>query len=151
MIFLGFLIITGIFLLYSWFSGNAGFFINPDSMPISLAAVLVFSVFTFHWKDFVRGVKTMFVFKAEKIEGSASTARHYLSLIWVSVAAGVVSTFQGLLSYFLTVRDYPEAALEISPATAFCYAIFSTVYGIMYSVFLFYPVYLVHREKSADR
>ncbi|QQO08758.1 hypothetical protein [Breznakiella homolactica] len=151
MIFIGFLLISGIFLLYAWFSGNAGFFINPDSMPISPAAVLLFSVFSFRWKEFVRGLRTMFLFSLKKFEGSGGTARHYRSLIWVSLTAGLVSTAQGLFSYFLTVRDNPQAAVEISASTAFCYAGFSTVYGLMLSVFLLYPVYLLHREKSGTR
>ena len=143
MIFIGFLLIYGIFLIFAFFSGNVFHFINPDSLLISPVTVFIFSICTFKWNEFRAGIKTMFSF-AKPREPSQRVAGHYKSLMLISFAAGIVSTIQGLISYSLSKRDMVDVALNMPFTEAFSYSIFSTAYGIMYSVFLFYPVYLLH-------
>lgn len=148
MIFLGFLLIFDIFLLFAFFSGNIGYFINLDSLVISPLAMLFFSICSFKWKEFGTGIRTMFLFRTKYHIPDVKVARHYQSLMLVSFSAGIVSTIQGFICYSLSKRDMEAMALAMPIDEAFSYGIFSTAYGIMYSIFLLYPVYLLHNEKS---
>ncbi|MDR2516867.1 MAG: hypothetical protein LBC88_05735 [Spirochaetaceae bacterium] len=147
MIFIGFLLISAIFFLYAYLAGNVGYFINIDSIPVIICALIFFSLCTFHWKEFIKGIKSMFIFNIKTFTGCIKTARHYKSMMFISIFAGIISTFQGLIFYFLTIHDFPEKSMEISFTTALSYASFSTVYALMISMFLLYPIYLLHNGK----
>lgn len=146
MIFLGFVLISGIFFIFAAISGNVFNFVNGDSLAILLIADLLFSLFTFRWKEFIGGIRTMFVFRADSCTRDPRIAVHYRALMNVTLAVGLVSTMQGLISYALAIRDSVEAAMAMPLGEALCYSSFTTVYGLMLSFFLFYPVYLFNRS-----
>ena len=148
MIILGFFLTGSILLAFAFLAGNMFHFLNCDSLLISPLAAFLFSLSTYKCKELVKGVKTMFMFSRKKHAPNPAVAAHYKALMLVSLAMGVVSTIQGLVSYALSRRDAAEMALAMPLSEAFSYAIFSTAYGIMYSVFLFYPVYLLHRNDA---
>lgn len=143
MIFIGFLLTSGIFFLFAHFAGGIQYFFNPDSIGIPLVAVMIFSLFTFRWRVFCKGVRCMFLFNVRDFEKDVRVSRHYFSLMVVAIAAGVCSTFQGMISGILVGATLPETEQFPLEAIA-CYASFSTVYAIMLSFFLFYPVYLLN-------
>lgn len=146
MIFIGFLLIMGIFLLFSFISGNIFHFINIDSFLIILSAPLIFTIFTLKWKAFVTGLHTMFAFKKSQMKKNEQAANHYKSMMVICLATGVVSTCQGIYSYLLSLRDGVEFALNTPFYEAFCYAAFTTVYAVILSCFLIYPTYLNCRD-----
>ncbi len=146
MILIGFLLISSIFFIFAAISGNVGYFINYDSFLLLLAAVLIYSVFTFKWKEFVHGLKTMIIFHTGNFRKDEKTASHYQSLMVVTIAVGLISTAQGLMSHALAVRDSVEIALSMPLMEALCYAGFTTVYALMLSFLLFYPVYLLNHK-----
>lgn len=146
MIFIGCLLISGIFFLFAHFAGGMQYFFNPDSMAVSLLVVVLFSLFTFRWRVFCKGVRCMFLFRVRDLEKDANVARHYFSLMFVAIAAGVCSTFQGMISGILFGATLPETEkfpLEIIAS----YTSFSTVYAMMLAFFLFYPVYLLNHAE----
>ena len=148
MIFLGFLLTFGIFLIFAFMSGNVFYFINWDSLLISPLAGLIFAVCTFRWKELLLGVKTMFLFSVKRHLPDRRVSELYTALMLVSASAGVISTIQGFISYSLSGRDMDEIALAMPFTEAFAYSVFSTAYGIMYAVLLFYPVSLLNRENG---
>ena len=146
MVLLSFLLAAGIFLVFAFFAGNVFHFLNLDSLIISPLAVVFFSLGTFKGKELLRGFRSMFMFSLKKHRPDRAVAAHYKALALVSVAAGVVSTIQGFISYSLSLRDLNGITPPLPVGEAFSYALFSTAYGILYGVFLFYPVFLLHRE-----
>lgn len=77
---------------------------------------------------------------------SKEVSDHYKSLMIISLTVGVVSTIQGLISYALLIRDLSAIATNMPFPEALSYAIFSTVYAIMISMFLLYPVHILNRD-----
>jgi flagellar motor component MotA len=148
MILVGFLLLSGVFFLFAAVSGNIGYFFNLDSLLLLLTAALLYSVFTFHWKEFKHGLKTMVTFRVDKLRKDKRAASHFKALMVVTMAVGFISTAQGLLSHRLAVRDSVESALIRPLGEALCYASFTTVYAVMFSFLLFYPVYLQNRDTS---
>lgn len=146
MIFIGFILISGVFFLFAHFAGGMQYFFNPDSLAIPLVVVTVFSLFTFRWHVFCKGIRCMFLFNVRDFEKDAQVARHYFSLMIIAIAAGICSTFQGMISGILFGATLPETEKFPLEAIA-CYASFTTVYGIMLAFFLLYPVYLLNLDK----
>ncbi|MDR2897946.1 MAG: hypothetical protein LBU99_03955 [Spirochaetaceae bacterium] len=154
MIFIGFIGITGILLLFAHFSGNVGYFINLDSIPLVIVPGILFSLCCFKWREYIDGIKTVFSFRVKSIKQDNKTAAHYKSLIYITNAFGILSTIQGLFSYILDKRDYAlgltessEFALRTTFAQASVYASFSTAYALLLSAFLLYPVYILKKEE----
>ena len=147
MIFIGFLLISSIFFVFAHFAGGVQFFLNLDSLCISPLAAAIFSIFTFRTGAFVRGIRSMFALSPRNREVDRETADLYLALIFISLAAGVCSTFQGMISGILYGKNLPSDA-QIPLSEMFCYASFSSVYGLMYAAFLFYPVYLFNGRRN---
>lgn len=148
MIFIGFILISSMFFVFAFFAGSISHFYNLDSMGIILFVVLIFSIFTFKWSEFVQGLKSMFIFNKNTYKKNNAVANHYKALMFVSIAGGIVSTIQGLISHALSIRDLSEVALKIPISEALSYASFTIAYAIMFSFFLFYPVYLLNRENK---
>ncbi len=144
MILIGFILISSIFFIFAAISGNIGYFVNYDSALILVAATLIFSACTFKWSELVNGLKTMVVVNIHGFRKDGSTASHFKSLIIVTIAVGLISTAQGVISHVLAIRDLVDSALHMPLAEAFCYASFTTVYALIISILLFYPVYLLN-------
>lgn len=146
MIFIGFILISSIFFIFAAISGNVFNFVNYDSLIILLIADVLFSVFTFKWKEFVKGIKSMFTFKGHSHKKDYRVAAHFKALMVVTIAVGIISSMQGFISYALAIRDSVESALNTPLLEAVCYTGFTTVYSLILSFLLFYPVYLFNRE-----
>ncbi len=151
MIFIGFLLISSIFFIFAAISGNVGYFVNYDSFLILIVADVIFSIFTFRWKVFIRGVKSMFVLNGHSYTKDNHVAAHFKSLMMVTIAVGVISSIQGFFSYALAVRDSVESALSLALIEVLCYTGFTTVYALMLSFLLFYPVYLLNLETDPTK
>jgi hypothetical protein len=143
MIFIGFLLISAIFFVSAHFAGGIKYFFNIDSLFIPLVVVLIFSIFTFNFGNFLKGIKTMFMFSKNGFKADAAVAKLYKTLIFVTLAAGLCSTFQGLITGILA--DWYHGVEMFPIRTILCFASFTTVYGLMYATFLFYPIYLLHK------
>jgi hypothetical protein len=154
MIFIGFSLITCLLLIYAYFNGNVFHFINPDSIPLAILPGFIFSIFTFKLKEYFKGIKSMFLFNLRNNKKDNKVASHFRSLMFITIIFGLLSTAQGLFSYVLTNRDYkrglielPEIVMEITIGQAIVYASFSTVYALLISFFLYYPIYIMYNEK----
>jgi flagellar motor component MotA len=153
MVFIGFMLITGVLLIYAYFAGNIGYFINLDSILLVILPGLIFSIFNFKLKEYFKGIKSMFIFSLKNINKDNKVASHYRSLIFVTIIFGILSTAQGLFSYILADRDYKkgliklsEFAMDITIGQAIVYASFSTVYALLISFFLLYPIHIMYKE-----
>mgnify|MGYP003623266922 CR=1 FL=1 len=143
MIFIGFLLISGIFFVFAHFAGGVDYFINLDSFVIPLLGCFLFALFTFNIKAFGRGIKTAFMFSKKDFVKDPEVQKLYKALIFISLAIGVCSAFQGIICGILfNWRNGVEFPLTV----VFSFASFTVVYGLMYAAFLFYPVYLMHKE-----
>jgi len=154
MVFIGFALITGLLLVFAYFAGNIFHFINLDSILLVILPGFIFSVFTFKFKEYIKGIRSMFIFSLRKIKKDNKTASHYRSLIIITITFGVLSTAQGLFSYILTARDFKRGLVKLSEfvtettfAQAVVYAGFTTVYALLISFFLYYPIYIMYNEK----
>ncbi|MDR2597470.1 MAG: hypothetical protein LBC76_09160 [Treponema sp.] len=154
MIFIGFALITGLLLVFAYFAGNIFHFINLDSILLVIFPGLIFSVFSFKFKEYIKGIKSMFIFSLKNKKKDNKVASHFRSLIFITIIFGILSTTQGLFSYILTNRDYKRGLTELSELVmettfdqAVVYACFTTVYALLISFFLYYPIYLMHNEK----
>ncbi|MDR1748963.1 MAG: hypothetical protein LBR47_07870 [Spirochaetaceae bacterium] len=154
MVFIGFVLITGILLAFAHFSGNIGYFINLDSIFLAIIPGLLFSIACFKWKEYSDGIKVLFSFNIKSMKRDNKTARHFKSLIPITIVFGLLSTIQGLFSYILARRDYSQGLAELSDfalnttiAQAFVYAGFSTAYALLISAFIFYPIYILKKEE----
>lgn len=155
MIFIGFVLITGVLVFFSYLSGNAQYFYNMDSILLTLFPIFVFSIFTFKWKVLLQGIKTIFSFNYKSISKDKMIANHFKSLMIVTFSFGILSTFQGLMSYVLASRDIKLGILRPSEFTQtvtasqiFVYSGFTTVYAILLCAFILYPVYLLHKDNE---
>ena len=143
MIFIGFLLISSIFFVFAFFAGGVEYFFNLDSLVIPLFGCFLFALFTFNIKAFGKGIKTAFMFSKKNFVKDPEVAKTYKSLIFVSLAIGVCSAFQGII---VGILFNWRNAIEFPLTVVFSFASFTVVYGLMYAVFLFYPVYLMHKE-----
>ncbi|HCC37276.1 MAG TPA: hypothetical protein DEQ14_06470 [Treponema sp.] len=154
MIFIGFAVITGILLIFAHFGGNISHFINIDSIILVIIPGIIFSVFCFKWKEYIDGIKLLFNFSLKSIKRNNKTALHFKSLIYITIAFGFLSTVQGLYSHVLARRDYflelaelSEFALNTTFAQGVVYSGFTTVYALLISAFIFYPVYILKKDE----
>ena len=148
MVFLGFIFISSIFFVFAAVSGNVFNFVNADSFIILLLTSVLFSIFTFKWKEFIAGIRSMFALKRERINKDYQVAAHYKSLMVVTVVVGIVSSCQGFISYALAIRDAVDAAIHLPLMEALCYAGFTVVYSLMISFLLYFPICILHGEND---
>lgn len=146
MIFIGFILVSSIFFIFAAISGNVFNFVNYDSFIILLVADVLFSIFTFKWNEFVKGVRSMFTFRVDSHTKDYRVAAHFKALMVVTIAVGIISSMQGFISYALAIRDSVESALNTPLMEVVCYTGFTTVYSLILSFLLYYPVYLFNRE-----
>jgi len=140
MIVLIFISVSGIFLISAHLSGDIGYFINLDSLLIVIAGTLLSSaaLSTGKFKYLIMGASEMISFSANK-EKKSEVKNIYTGLAIMTIAVGVCSTAQGIISGILSVNQYPLPEI-ISIAS------FTTVYSIIIAVFLFVPVIIRNRE-----
>jgi hypothetical protein len=153
MIIIGFALVTGLLLVFAYFNGNIFHFINLDSILLVILPGLIFSIFNFKLKEYIKGIKSMFIFSLKNIKKDNKVASHFRSLMSITIIFGILSTAQGLFSYILTNRDYKRGLIELSEFAmettfdqAVVFASFTTVYALLISFFLFYPIYIIYNE-----
>ncbi len=152
MIIIGFIIITSILLLFAHIGGSVGYFVNLDSIALVIIPGILFSIFTFKWKEYVDGIKLLFCFNKKSIRQNNKTASHFKSLIYVTIGFGFLSTVQGLFSYILARRDFSLDLVELSDfalnttfSEACVYASFTIVYAVLISAFVYYPIVILKK------
>lgn len=138
MILTGFALICAIFVASAAFAGNAGTFVNADSVVVVILGCGLYSVFLADPAAVARGLASAASFGRRGAEPDEAVADAYLGLAIAAPAVGLVSAAQGLTSAAL-------GRLAIPPTDALCYASFALIYGICLSAFLFLPVYFKNR------
>jgi flagellar motor component MotA len=140
MIMLIFISVSGIFLISAHLSGDIGYFINIDSLLIVIAGALLSSaaLSTGKFRYLIMGVAQMLSF-SRNTEKNTEVKNIYTGLAILTIAVGVCSTAQGVISGILSVNSYSLPEI-ISIAS------FTTIYSIIISVFLFVPVILRNKE-----
>ncbi|WP_028972507.1 hypothetical protein [Spirochaeta cellobiosiphila] len=135
MIFISFVLISSLYLLSAYFCGDVGYFINVDSIIIIFIGLAIFTLGLKDYQSFILGIKDIFSFKKKNDNSkNINVARYYLSLSLITPIIGLCSTFQGIYCGI-----FGESGFNLTQT--FCIAGFTTVYGIIISAFLFYPVY----------
>jgi len=140
LIFISFVLISCLYLLSAYFCGNISYFINVDSIIILIAGLTIFTLSLKDYQSLILGIKDIFSFKKKDEETkNKNVARYYLSLSLITPIIGLCSTAQGIYCGI-----FGESIYNFSQTL--CIAGFTTVYGIIISAFLFYPVY--HNNKT---
>lgn len=125
MIFLSFLLISSIFLVSAHFAGNAGTFINFDSLIIVLLGI-VFSSISLSWgkvQSLKKGLIQIFSFS--KPEDKDSEVKNIFTGISIStVTIGLCSSCQGILSGILIDNNTP--ILKV-----LSFSSFTTIYALI--------------------
>ncbi len=139
MIFLSFVLITGLFLIYSYFAGSVHNFINWDSLFFvfigSLISACAFS--SGHFKDFLYGLKEIFSFRLER-EKNQNVKKIFGGLTISTIVLGICSSIHGFITGVLAQQNVPlENILPV--------ALFTTLYGLLIAVFIYFPVYMRHK------
>ncbi len=98
MIIIGFIIITSILLLFAHIGGNVGYFINLDSIALVIIPGILFSIFTFKWKEYVDGIKLLFCFNKKSIRQNQQLRRRAAEYVGSSlvVVFGFITFFNAL-------------------------------------------------------
>lgn len=141
MTFLTFVIFTALLLFSAFMSGNVGYFINIDSIVIVLIGIILFMLSIGKWRAFWMGIRmtvqNKYLDKLSK-EEIGEINRLYRSLVFVPIFIGLLSTIQGMFSGFLALDA--ESATLYNIVRILCLASFTTVYGLLFSVFIFLPI-----------
>ena len=138
MILTAFFMLVFIFMLSAHLAGDVRLFINIDSLLIILAGVIIFTIGTGRIKPALRGLREMISFSFAGKSRDEEVKNLFSGLCIASIAVGICSTIQGFISGVLLRLNY-------SVPEILSYASFTTLYGIMFAVFLFFPVYLRNR------
>ncbi len=140
MIFMSFILILGLFLIPAHLSGTIGYFINPDSLLIDLLGLAIAAIGIGYgdYKPLISGIRMIFSFKKQSAK-NPKVKTVFGALIISTIAVGVCSTIQGIFSGVFSGTD-------ISLSETVSIAMFTTVYSIIISVFLLFPVYIRSRE-----
>ena len=138
MIMLGFLAVSGLLLGSAAVAGNIGACVNVDSLVLVLAAMCIaMPVFSRGaWKKLGIGLHTIVRFS--KTTPDRETAKIFAGLAISLPAFGLLSMLQGIYSGLM-------AGGRIPPETIIWYASYTFFYSLLISLFLFFPVVLVHR------
>lgn len=139
MIFLSFILISSIFLLSAHLAGNAGTFINIDSLIIVLLGMAISSI-SLSWgkvPSLKKGLIQIFSFSIPK-DRDTEVKNIFTGLSITTIAVGFCSSCQGILSGILSGNNPP--VLQI-----LSFASFTTIYALIISIFLFLPV--VYRNR----
>ena len=140
MIFISFVLISCLYLFSAYLCGDIGYFINVDSIIILIGGLIIFTLGLKDYQSLIFGIKDIFSFKKkDKETKNGNVAQYYLSLSLITPIIGLCSTAQGIYCGI-----FGESIYNLTQT--FCIAGFTTVYGIIVSAFLFYPVY--HSNKT---
>ncbi len=139
MIFLSFVLITGLFLVYSHYAGGICYFINWDSLFFvfigSLISACAFSLG--HFMDFLTGLKEIFSFRLGR-DKNRNVKKIFGGLTISTIVLGICSSIHGLITGVLVQQNVPlENILPV--------ALFTTLYGLLIAVFVYFPVYMRHK------
>lgn len=135
MIFVCFLLVVSLFLLSAYLCGDAGTFVNLDSVLIVLFGFAVSSIAVSfgRFRVLLGGLRQVFRFKAVP-EANAKLRGMLKTIAVMTLATGACSTAQGCISGVLIVSDAYSVGQKL------CFASFTLVYSVIFVCFLLLPL-----------